>query len=186
MENYARVVRNTNKLNLEINAVLLKLLENLIYERAGKQLRYDEDELLNNLQDLRIEQLSVIESVSDEVAAKKPRLFEEWNGRAYQKGERVTEAGTVYRAKQDITPNQTWRPSATPTLWEPLAGSGEAGTLSNPITAVAGMTYVVGRYYAEGDRLYLCKREGAPDGTKFTLQFPPSQLIGHYFEVVEI
>lgn len=184
MGNYAKVVRNTKKLNLEINAVLLKLLENLIYERAGKQPRYDEEELLNNLQDLRIEQLSVIESVSDEVAAQKPRLFEEWNGRAYQKGERVTEAGTVYRAKQDITPNQSWRPSATPTLWEPLAGSGEAGTLSNPITAAVGMTYIAGKYYSENGTKYLCKRQGATDGDEFTLYYLPSQLIGHYFEVV--
>lgn len=184
MENYVKVVRNIKKLNLEINAVLSKLLENFVYERAGKQLRYDEAELLNNLQDLRIEQLSAIESVSDEVAAKKPHLFEEWDGRAYQNGERVTEAGTVYRAKQDITPNQTWRPSLTPTLWEPLAGSGEAGTLSNPITAAVGMTYVVGKYYSENGTIYLCKRQGATDGDEFTLYYLPSQLIGHYFEAV--
>lgn len=184
MENYVKVVRNTKKLNLEINTVLLKLLENLIYERAGKRLRYDEAELLNNLQDLRTEQLSAIESVPDEVAAKKPYLVEEWNGRAYQKGERVTEAGTVYRAKQDITPNQTWRPSATPTLWEPLAGSGEGGALSNPITAAVGMTYVAGKYYSENGTIYLCRRQGATDGDEFTLYYLPSQLIGHYFEAV--
>lgn len=67
---------------------------------------------------------------------------------------------------------------------EPLAPPTETGTVDNPITAVAGMTYVTGLYYKEGDKLYLCKRAGTPGGTEIMLYYLPSQLIGHYFEEV--
>lgn len=122
--------------------------------------------------------------LTDEEALTSPELFEAWSGRAYTAGERVTESGILYKAKQDIAANPTWRPSLTPTLWEPVAQPAEAGTKSNPITAVAGMTYVTGLYYQEGDKLYICKRAGTPDGTEITLYYLPSQLINHYFEEV--
>ena len=111
-------------------------------------------------------------------------LFERWSGRAYTAGERVTDGGILYKARQDIAANPTWRPSLTPTLWEPVAPPTEPGTVDNPITAVIGMTYVTGLYYKEDDKLYLCKRAGTPDGTEIMLYYLPSQLIGHYFEEV--
>ena len=119
--------------------------------------------------------------LTDEEALTSPELFEAWSGRAYKAGERVTESGILYKARQDIAANPTWQPSLTPTLWKPLAQPTEAGTADNPITAVAGMTYVTGLYYKEGDKLYLCKRTGTPDGTEITLYYLPSQLVGHYF-----
>ena len=122
--------------------------------------------------------------LSDEEALTSPELFEAWSGRAYKAGERVTEGGVLYKARQDIATNPTWRPSLTPTLWEPVAQPAETGTRDNPITAVAGMTYVTGLYYREGDKLYICKRAGTPDGTEITLYYLPSQLINHYFEEV--
>lgn len=120
--------------------------------------------------------------LTDEEALTSPELFEAWSGRAYKAGERVTAGGVLYKAKQDIAANPTWRPSLTPTLWEPVAQPAEAGTRDNPITAVAGMTYVTGLYYKEGDKLYICKRTGTPDGTEITLYYLPSQLINLYFE----
>lgn len=120
----------------------------------------------------------------DEEALGVIELFPKWSGRAYTAGERVTEGGILYKARQDIAANPTWRPSLTPTLWEPVAQPAEAGTKSNPITAVAGMTYIVGQYYREGDKLYICKRAGMTDGTEITLYYLPSQLIGQYFEEV--
>lgn len=120
--------------------------------------------------------------LTDEEALTSPELFEAWSGRAYKAGERVTEGGILYKARQDIAVNPTWQPSLTPALWEPVAQPAEAGTRDNPITAVAGMTYVTGLYYREGDKLYLCKRAGTPDGTEITLYYLPSQLINLYFE----
>lgn len=122
--------------------------------------------------------------LTDEEALTSPELFEAWSGRAYTAGERVTEGGILYKARQDIAANPTWQPSLTPALWEPLALPTETGTKSNPITAVEGMTYVTGLYYQEGDKLYICKRAGTPDGTEIMLYYLPSQLIGHYFEEV--
>ena len=119
--------------------------------------------------------------LTDEEALTSPELFEAWSGRAYTAGERVTEGGVIYKAKQDIEANAEWRPSLAITSWEPLAPPTETGTADNPITAVAGMTYVTGLYYKEGDKLYLCKRVGTPDGTEIILYFRPSELINQYF-----
>ena len=130
----------------------------------------------------KIEQAAA--KLTDSEALTSAELFERWSGRAYTAGERVTEGGILYKARQDIAANPTWRPSLTPTLWEPVAQPAEAGTRDNPITAVAGMTYVTGLYYKEGGKLYLCKRAGTPDGTEIMLYYLPSQLIGHYFEEV--
>lgn len=122
--------------------------------------------------------------LTDEDALTSPELFEAWSGRAYTAGERVTDGGVIYKAKQDIEANAEWRPSLAITSWEPLAPPTETGTVDNPITAVAGMTYVTGLYYKEGDKLYLCKRTGTPDGAEIMLYYLPSQLIGQYFEEV--
>ncbi len=122
--------------------------------------------------------------LTDEEALTSPELFEAWSGRAYTAGERVTDGGVIYKAKQDIEANAEWRPSLAITSWEPLAPPTETGTVDNPITAVAGMTYVTGLYYKEGDKLYLCKRTGTPDGAEIMLYYLPSQLIGQYFEEV--
>ena len=127
----------------------------------------------------KIEQAAA--KLTDSEALTSAELFERWSGRAYTVGERVTEGGVIYKAKQNIEANPTWQPSLTPALWEPLASPTEAGTADNPITAVAGMTYITGLYYKEGDKLYLCKRTGTPDGTEITLYYLPSQLVGHYF-----
>lgn len=130
----------------------------------------------------KIEQAAA--KLTDSEALTSAELFERWSGRAYTAGERVTDGGVIYKAKQDIAANPTWQPSLTPALWEPLALPTETGTADNPITAVAGMNYVTGLYYKEGDKLYLCKRTGTPDGTEIMLYYLPSQLIGQYFEEV--
>ena len=119
--------------------------------------------------------------LTDAEALTSADLFERWSGRAYTAGETVTEDGVIDKAKQDVEANPTWQPSLTPALWKPLASPTEAGTADNPITAVAGMTYIVGQYYREGDKLYLCKRAVTPDGSEITLYYLPSQLVGHYF-----
>lgn len=122
--------------------------------------------------------------LTDEEALGVIELFPKWSGRAYKAGERVTDGGVIYKAKQDIEANAEWRPSLAITSWEPLALPTETGTRDNPITAVAGMTYITGLYYKEGDKLYICKRAGTPDGTEIMLYYLPSQLIGQYFEEV--
>lgn len=70
-----------------------------------------------------------------------------------------------------------------------------AGTLEDPIpvpdtVTIAGMEYVYGKYYQEGDTVYLCKRGGVEDpesmyGQKEKLYFSPSAMIGQYFVIAE-
>ena len=59
------------------------------------------------------------------------------------------------------------------------------GTLADPIPAAAGgMDYVYGLYYIEGGTIYLCTRTGCVDGETISLDYLPSALVGHYFEIV--
>ena len=68
---------------------------------------------------------------------------------------------------------------------EPPVKITHAGTIDDPIPAVAGMEYVYGKYYIEGETIYICKRTGEAEGGTIVLQFLPSALVGQYFEVVE-
>ena len=110
-------------------------------------------------------------------------LFEPWSGeKDYSVGDRVRDGGKLYRCYNAISANTTWRPSVTPAHWEKVT-VGEDGTVSNPITAAAGMRYFKGLYYAEGDAVYLCIRDDT-NGVGTILQYLPSQLEGSYFQKV--
>ncbi len=110
-------------------------------------------------------------------------LFEPWSGeKDYSIGDRVRDGGNLYRCYNAISANPTWRPSVTPAHWERVT-VGEDGTVSNPITAAAGMRYFKGLYYAEGDAVYLCIRDDT-NGVGTILQYLPSQLEGSYFQKV--
>ena len=90
--------------------------------------------------------------------------------------ENQTEQGTLIA--------ENWTPKDAPAIWDGIDVE-HAGTLEDPIPAVAGgMEYVVGKYYIEGGVIYLCKREGMTEGQTISLDFSPSQLVGHYFVVV--
>ena len=67
----------------------------------------------------------------------------------------------------------------------PIDGEQGGYYIDDPIPAVAGMEYVYGKYYIEGETVYICKRTGEAEGGTIVLQFLPSQLVGQYFEVVE-
>lgn len=121
--------------------------------------------------------------LTDKEALDSIELFEPWSGyRNYVVGDRVRDGENLYRCYNAISANTTWRPSVTPAHWEKVT-VGEDGTVSNPITAAAGMRYFKGLYYAEGDAVYLCIRDDA-NGVGTILQYLPSQLEGSYFQKV--
>lgn len=65
-----------------------------------------------------------------------------------------------------------------------------AGTLEDQIpvpdtVTTAGMEHEKGKYYREGDTVYLMDRQGMDKGDKVTLYFTPSALIGQYFVLAE-
>lgn len=93
--------------------------------------------------------------------------------------------GRLYKAVQPHTTQVTWEPDIiTLALWVVIDVE-HAGTLEDPIPAVAGMEYIVGKYYIEDGVIYQCKYGNVADGTAYTLAYLPSQLVNQYFVVVE-
>lgn len=95
--------------------------------------------------------------------------------------------GGLWKLKKNHTKQADWYPGADPTLWEQIV-EGHAGTLEDPIpvpdsVTTSGFTYIYGKYYKEGEEIYLAKREGKNDGEEETLYFAPSALVGQYFEL---
>lgn len=121
--------------------------------------------------------------LSDAEALESAELFELWSSeKDYAIGDRVRDGEDLYRCYNAISANPTWLPSVTPAHWERVT-AGEDGTLDNPITAAEGMRYFKGKYYKDGDKIYLCTRDDSGgDGT--VMHYLPSQLAGIYFEEV--
>lgn len=99
--------------------------------------------------------------------------------------ERYQHEGKLYKAVQAHTTQSDWTPDTTPALWIVIDVE-HIGTLEDPIPAVASMEYVKGKYYIEDGTIYLMNRQGMADGESITLHYLPSQLIGQYFEIVEV
>lgn len=124
-------------------------------------------------------------TADDNTALTGIELYPVWTvGLAVAKDSRYQYNGKLYKCVQAHTTQADWTPDITPNLWT-LIDVTHAGTIDDPIPAVAGMEYVYGKYYIEGETVYICKRTGEAEGGTIVLQFLPSQLVGHYFEVVE-
>ena len=124
-------------------------------------------------------------TADDNTALTGMELYPVWAvGIAVAKDSRYQYNGKLYKVVQAHTTQADWTPDVTPALWT-LIDVAHAGTIDDPIPAVAGMEYVYGKYYIEGETVYICKRTGEAEGGTIVLQFLPSQLVGQYFEVVE-
>ena len=179
MEKFIEVVKarcKRNDQNTRLNEALMKTVENIAFERAGKAPIHNDADIFAEITAIRAEMNETASGLSDEAALVATELFEEWNpNTAYEAGVRFLYKGNLYRCKKANPINPTWTPDVVHEYYEPVAMPTEDGTLENPITAVAGMHYEEGKYYAEGDVIYICTRSE-------TLNFLPSALIGHYFE----
>ena len=124
-------------------------------------------------------------TADDNTALTGMELYPVWAvGIAVAKDSRYQYEGKLYKCVQAHTTQADWTPDVTPALWTVIDVT-HAGTIDDPIPAVAGMEYVYGKYYIEGETVYICKRTGEAEGGTIVLQFLPSQLVGQYFEVVE-
>ena len=128
-------------------------------------------------------------SLSDEDALEVPSMFKKWEpGMVVKEGKRYYYAPnkTLYKVRpgKGHTTQSDWTPDITPALFEPVV-LGHAGTLEDPIPAIAGMTYVKDLYYLdESDgKTYICIRQDTTEGT--VLHYLPHDLVGNYFNVVE-
>lgn len=109
---------------------------------------------------------------------------------AEKQGFKFRDGDDLYKTAQDnVTFQAQYRPGqGTESLYTHI-DEAHAGTQEDPIPAKANMEYEYGKYYSEGDAIYICKRGGVEDpesmyGQKVTLQYLPSALIGQYFEQV--
>lgn len=138
-----------------------------------------------NARRLRSHIVKAAQSLPDEDAIEAVELFEKWAvGVNYVAREsRVSDLGKLYRCKQSHTSQADWQPHLTLALWD-LVVIGHSGTITDPIPAAVGLTYVRDKYYIEEDtgKVYLCIRQDAPEGT--ILYYIPHDLLGLYFEEV--
>ena len=142
------------------------------------------DEILRTLISSNSEK--IVSTFTDENAVKVIDLYPVWTeGVAVSAGGRYQFNDRLYKCVQAHTTQADWTPDATPALWT-VVDVAHTGTIDDPIPAVAGMEYVYGKYYIEGETVYICKRTGEAEGGTIVLQFLPSQLVGQYFEVVEV
>ena len=125
-------------------------------------------------------------TADDNTALTGMELYPVWAvGIAVAKDSRYQFNGKLYKCRQAHTTQADWTPDITPALWTVIDVT-HAGTIDDPIPAVAGMEYVYGKYYIEGETVYICKRIGEAEGGTIVLQFLPSQLVGQYFEIAEV
>ena len=188
MDKFFEVVKARVKTGVEdrrLTETLMKTLENIAYERAGKMPPHDDSEIFAELMSLKEERKETINALSDDAALIATELFEEWNPqKEYSEGDRFLYNGNLYRCKKKNPVNPTWTPDVVYDYYEPVAKPTENGTIDKPITAVAGMEYEVGKYYSENGKVYICERQGSNAGDKITLHYLPSALIGLYFREV--
>lgn len=109
---------------------------------------------------------------------------------AEKQGFKFRNGDDLWKTAQDnVTFQAQYRPGqGTESLYTHI-DEAHAGTQEDPIPAKPNMEYEYGKYYSEGDAIYICKRGGVEDpesmyGQKVTLQYLPSALIGQYFEQV--
>ena len=186
MDKFLEVVKARNKRsvqNAHLNEVLMKTVENIAFEKAGKTPPNDDAEIFAEIMSIRTEMTESTSGMSDDAALIATDLFEEWNpGKVYNKGDRFMWNGNLYRAKKETVINPTWTPDVTYDYYEPVAKATEDGTINSPIQAVIGMTYYKDLYYIQDGKVYLCNRDDTGNG--ITLYHMPSALVGVYFEEV--
>ncbi len=123
-------------------------------------------------------------TATDQTALVGKDLYPEWQtGLTVKAGDRYRHEDKLYKCRQAHTTQADWTPDITPALWTVINAEHE-GTLTDPIPAARGMEYVKGKYYIEGDTIYLMNRQGMADGESVVLQYLPSELVGQYFTEV--
>lgn len=113
----------------------------------------------------------------DQTAAKAVFLYPEWKaGLEAKMGDRLRCGGLLYKALQDHTTQDNWRPGQeTASIWQ-VINVEHAGTASDPIPFTLNMKVFKDKHYIWNEKIYLCIRDSGQ-----ALQNPPDQLIGHYF-----
>ena len=145
-------------------------------------------DILQQARDIRASMDAAASALTDEQAARSPRLYPTWAaGLTVKPGDRLYYSSTdrLYKVVQAHTTQADWTPDATPAMWAVIDKT-HVGTLDDPIPASRGMEYEYGKYYLDGEdgNTYLCKRTGEAAGGTIVLHYMPHELVGSYFEAV--
>lgn len=110
--------------------------------------------------------------------------------KAEKQGFKFRDGDDLWKTAQDnVTFQAQYRPGqGTESLYTHI-DEVHAGTQEDPIPAKANMEYEYGKYYSEGDTIYICERGGIANpeelyGQKVVLQYLPSETLGQYFRLV--
>ena len=132
------------------------------------------------------------QSLSDDQAIAVKAIYPVWSSDSvqYAVDYKVLHDDILYKCISAHTSQADWAPGVAPSLWTAVETGEHAGTQEDPIpvpdtVTTSGMEYECGKYYSEGGKTYLMDRQGMDEGDKVTLYFPPSELIGQYFSIVE-
>lgn len=126
--------------------------------------------------------------LSDADAYEVRYLYDPWEPDTdYEVGDRRLNGDILYKCKQNHTSQLIYPPNLIPAIWDIIAKDNK-GTIDDPISIpepFSSMEYVKGKYYIENDVIYLMNRDSMEDGETISLTYKPSQLVGHYFKVIE-
>lgn len=122
--------------------------------------------------------------VADDVAVKVKAMYPTFEpGKQYTVGDRINYTDVLYRCRQTHADQGIYTPDQMPALWTAIDME-HAGTVADPIPAIAGMEYTKGLYYIQDDVIYIMDRQGMAEGESIILAYLPSDLVGQYFTVV--
>lgn len=137
-------------------------------------------DILQQAQAIRASMDAAAIVLTDEQAAKAPRLYPTWAaGLAVKAGDRLYYSGTdrLYKVVSDHTTQTDWTPDAVPALYT-VIDVAHAGTQDDPIPYNGNMALTEGLYYTQGGVTYLCNRStGQPVYNAL------AELVGLYVEV---
>ena len=132
------------------------------------------------------------QSLTDDQAIAVKAIYPVWSSDSvqYAVDHKVLHDDILCKCISAHTSQADWAPGVAPSLWTAVETGEHAGSQEDPIpvpdtVTTAGMEYEKGKYYSEGESVYLMDRQGMDEGDKVTLYFPPSALIGQYFSVAE-
>lgn len=117
-------------------------------------------------------------AVDDNTALRMKSFYPEWASCvSYSAGYKVQYNGKLWRVLQAHTSQDGWKPENVASLWEQINESHD-GTIDDAIPYEGNMALVSGKYYTQGDVIYLCNRD-----TVNPVYNALSELVGLYVEV---
>ena len=157
------------------------------------QLSLSTPEVVVNNEELAVAVAYAVENIPDTLALECKSIFDNWEdipeGTKIIEGKRLNYNSGLWKCAKEHNKQSDWYPGKDPTLFEQLDAEKHAGTQEDPIpvpdsVTTSGFTYIYGKYYSEGEDIYLCQRGNSPEelyGQEIKLNYFPSALIGNYF-----